>query len=220
MTRLTGNTICRRRVAKSLGAFLLLLTGAAFAAGTPPATNSSPLSVLTPPTAPLWRNLTPAQQHALAPLAREWDGMDASRREKWLKIGNRFASMRREEQERVQERMRDWVRLTPEQRKIARENYTKTKKVDPEKKSVRWEQYQQLPEEQKQELAAKVRPKKHVANLPIQPPAKTVAPIKATPKPVLARSVQPGLAAKPAFPSIKPVDKPVLPTSISPQEPR
>jgi hypothetical protein len=204
----------------SLAAFLLLLVSSAFAAGNPPSANSSPLSVLTPSAALSWRNLTPAQQHALAPLAREWDGMDASRREKWLKIGNRFASMRPEEQERVQERMRDWVKLTPEQRKIARENYTKTKKVGPEKKSVRWEQYQQLPEEQKQKLAAKARPKKHVANLPLQPPAKTVAPIKATPKPVLERSIQPGLATKSALPTAKPAEKPATPTSISPQAPR
>ena len=54
-----------------------------------------------------WRALTLAQQLAFAPLAGEWDRMDAQRKEKWLAIGTKYARMSPAEQSRLQERMRD-----------------------------------------------------------------------------------------------------------------
>lgn len=144
---------------------------------------------------PTWSELTPAQQQALAPLAGEWDKLDSFRKKKWLEIGNRYARMNPEEQQRMQERMREWVKLTPEQRRIARESYARAKKLGPVKKQEHWQQYQQLPEEQKKKLAESAASKKHVAALPS--PAtqnrntKPVPPIKLAPKPVIERSVTP-----------------------------
>jgi hypothetical protein len=71
------------------------------------------------------------------------------RKQKWLDIANRFASMTPDEQTRVHERMREWIKLTPEQRRLVRENYARAKKIDPGQKTLQWEQYQQLPEDQK-----------------------------------------------------------------------
>jgi hypothetical protein len=135
---------------------------------------------------PLWANLSRPQQVALEPLAAEWDRMEGIRKQKWLEIANRFSSMKPDEQARVHERMRDWIKMTPEERRVVRENYTRTKKIDPGQKSQKWEQYQQLPEEQKKELAAQAasaRAKKQIANLPTQAQSKvnTVAPIKRSP---------------------------------------
>lgn len=163
------------------------------------ATSSTPQ----PMVRPLWTELTPAQQQALAPLASEWNQLDAFRKNKWLAIGNKFAGMKPDEQQRVQERMRDWVALTPEQRRVARESYARAKKLNPDQKSAHWEQYQQLPEEQKKKLAAGAAAKKPVATLP--PPAsqgknsKTIPPIKSAPKPVLERSVTPHAASQSAL---------------------
>jgi len=142
---------------------------------------------------PLWTELTPAQQQALAPLANEWDQLDAFRKGKWLAIGNKFPGIKPDEQQRVQERMRDWISLTPEQRRMARESYARAKKLNSDQKSAHWEQYQQLPEEQKKKLAAGAAAKKPVAALP---PATAqgkspIPPIKSAPKPVLERSVTP-----------------------------
>ena len=139
---------------------------------------------------PLWNSLTRAQQIALAPIADEWDQADGVRKQKWLEIANRFAAMKPDEQARVHERMRDLFKMTPEERRIVRENYTRAKKIDPSQKSEEWEKYQQLPEEKKKQLAAEAagaRAKKQVANLPTpaQSSVKTVAPIKRTP-PLLA----------------------------------
>jgi len=129
---------------------------------------------------PLWKDLTPVQQQALEPLAAEWDKMDALRKKKWLDIANRYASMNPDEQARVHERMREWVKMTPEQRRQVRQNFARTQKIGPSSKSAQWEEYQQLPEEQKKELAAKAAVKKQVANLPTpaQSKMKTVEPIK------------------------------------------
>lgn len=161
---------------------------------------------------PLWGELTQAQQQALAPLANEWNKLDVFRKNKWLAIGNKYASMKPDEQVRIHERMRDWVKLTPEQRRTARENYVRTKKLKPDQKSAQWEQYQQLPEEERKKLAADAASRKHVATLP--PPAqqrknnKTLPPIKSAPKPVLEKSVTPQAAADSALqPSVQPNSK-------------
>lgn len=153
-----------------------------------------------PAAKPLWKELTPAQQQALAPLASEWDRLDAFRKNKWLAIGNKFATMSPDERQRVQARMRDWVALTPDQRRIARESYARAKKLPPDRKSAHWEQYQQLPDEQKRKLAAEASARKPVAALP--PPASqgknsnTLPPIKSTPKPALERPVEPPAAGQ------------------------
>ncbi len=173
-----------------------------------PTTSGTPAAVAKP----RWADLSPAQQQALAPLATEWDSLEAVRKNKWLAIANKFPGMRPEEQQRIQERMRDWVKLTPEQRRLARENYVRAKKLNPDQKSAQWEQYQQLPEEEKKKLATDAAAKKKVATLP--PPgaqdkqAKPVPPIKSTPKPVLEQSVTHKAASQSALqPSAPPNQK-------------
>lgn len=129
---------------------------------TPPLTNIAKK----PDTKLNWNELTLAQQHALAPLVGEWNKMEFPRKEKWLVIGNKFTAMQPAEQERMQERMREWVKLTPAQRRSARESYARAKKLNADKKSAQWKQYQQLSEEQKKKLAQNKLPK-HIATLPI-----------------------------------------------------
>jgi hypothetical protein len=133
-----------------------------------------------PPEKTLWKDLTPAQQQALEPLAGEWDTMEPIRKQKWLGIGKRYASMKPDEQVRVQERMREWVKMTPEERRQVRQNFARAQKLDPSLKSTQWESYQQLSDEQKKALAAKSPSKKQVANLPTpsQSKMKMPAPIK------------------------------------------
>lgn len=180
-------------------------SSAAAASAASKASDTKPQAAQTVQTAvrPLWVDLSPAQQQALAPLAAEWDSLDSFRKDKWLAIGNKYAKMKPHEQQRVQERMRDWVKLTPEQRRIARESYARAKKLNPDQKSAHWQQYQQLPEEQKKKLAADAVSKKHVATLPSATAqgnhSKTVPPIKSTPKPVIERSVTPQAANRPAL---------------------
>jgi hypothetical protein len=56
------------------------------------------------------------------------------------------------EQQRLQEKMQDWARLTPHQRLEAREKYKEFSQMAPEEKEVvkqKWQDYKQLPEDEK-----------------------------------------------------------------------
>lgn len=171
-----------------------------------PAATPVPAAKAAAPAAPVknagksqWANLSRAQQAALQPLAGEWNKLDAPRKQKWLDIANRFASMKPDEQSRVHERMRDWIKLTPEQRRTVRENYARAKKIDPGRKSAQWEQYQQLPEEQKKKLAAQAVPKKvPVVKPDIRPPAVNAAPAPAPALPAPVTPVAPSATPAPA----------------------
>ena len=105
-----------------------------------------------------WSQLNPAQQKALLPLQLQWDKLDEKDKAKWLKIANRYASLTLEEQKRFHKRMESWAQLSPEQKQIARLNYSQAKKLEATQKSKQWEAYQQLPAEQKQLLASGVPP--------------------------------------------------------------
>jgi hypothetical protein len=169
------------------------------------------------PTKPRWVDLTPAQREALAPLATEWDQINAPRKKKWLEIGNKVALMAPEEKQRVQDRIRDWVKLTPEQRHVARSNFAQTKKLDPNEKFAQWQRYQQLTEEQKKELAASGAPvKKQVANRPAKSEKNTkiARSVKSTPKLELEKSVLPP-ASQPVAPSTPAPVAPAVPAALT-----
>ena len=131
---------------------------------------------------PLWTELNPEQQLALAPLAADWDKLDSPRKKKWIELTKRYSSLTPEQQARMQERMHDWAKLTPDQRRVARESYSRTKMLEPDRKTAQWEEYQQLPDEQKKKLADEAVARKRVTNLPpaapdknkLVPPSKSV----------------------------------------------
>src|SRR5690606_21800246 len=101
-----------------------------------------------------WKHLTLEQRQALLPLKKNWHRLDTFHREKWIELAHRFPGMSPTEQTRMQERMLNWAALSPEQRRLAREHYRRAKKRQVEK-SLQWEQYQQLSEEEKKELATR-----------------------------------------------------------------
>lgn len=148
---------------------------------------------------PLWVALTAQQKLTLAPLAPEWDKFDEIHKKKWIEIASKYASMKPDEQIRVQERMHTWMKLTPEQRMQVRENFTRSKQIKPEQKSAQWQEYQQLSDEQKAQLANEAGKKKSITNLPpeSQRNIKPLAPIKTGPKPTLALPAQ-SIQAAPA----------------------
>lgn len=97
------------------------------------------------PKPPAWSGLTPDQQKILAPLAREWNELDSTRRKKWIGVAKRYPKMTPRGQARVQKRMVEWARLTPEQRRAARERYQQIRKLPPEKRrqiNRQWRAYQ------------------------------------------------------------------------------
>lgn len=130
-----------------------------------------------PQSQPSWSELNARQKIILAPLAGTWDAMDAFRRKKWLAIAQRYPAMGQEEQIRTQRHMAEWVKLTPEERKLAREKYKSMQRTSPKKKAAvkqKWQEYQRLPEHEKARLKAEAA--RHKKAAPGQ--TKTRSPIK------------------------------------------
>lgn len=103
---------------------------------------------------PRWTELTPMQHAALAPLRKDWTGIDADRKRKWLEVAAKFPSMTPDDRSRVQDRMAEWARLSPADRGRARLQFQETRKLSPKDRQERWEAYQSLPVEQRQALAS------------------------------------------------------------------
>lgn len=102
---------------------------------------------------PAWAALTPAQQSALAPLKRDWPGIDAPRKQKWLEIAARFPAMPADERQRVQERMSEWARMTPDERGRARLQFQEARQISPQDRQARWDAYLALPADERKALA-------------------------------------------------------------------
>lgn len=105
-----------------------------------------------------WSSLSSAQKSALRPLEREWDGIDATRKTKWLEIANRFPTMSAPERARIQERMEDWAKLGPRERGQARMNFKEAQQVPATERKAKWEAYKALPPDQQKQLAARAAP--------------------------------------------------------------
>lgn len=124
-----------------------------------PAPGNRPAATVVGDTGPAWSALSPQQRSALAPLQRDWAGIDASGKSKWLEIANRFPSLPASEQQRMQERMTAWSRLTPAERGRARLSFQESKQLSPSEKQARWEAYRALPEEERKALARRAQPR-------------------------------------------------------------
>ena len=77
------------------------------------------------------------------PLQAEWEQLDTTRRRKWVDIANRYPTMKQAEQKRLQKRMQEWAQLTPDERRAAREQYRALKKIPPQQRKEKWQEYQQ-----------------------------------------------------------------------------
>ena len=127
-------------------------------AAKPPATKPQATK---PQVRPVWAELTADQQMILAPLKADWERLEPERRSKWIGVAKRYPTMKIEEQERMQRRMQAWAKLSPEQRRQARENYRRIVKAPPEKRDKlreAWAEYQALPPAERQNLAPAPQP--------------------------------------------------------------
>ncbi|MDD2915716.1 MAG: DUF3106 domain-containing protein [Gallionella sp.] len=80
-----------------------------------------------------WHSLTPVQQEALAPLSQQWDKLPELEQHDLLNTASRFPHLTPEQKLRFHSRLETWSKLTPTQRKAAREKYRAFKNVPTEK---------------------------------------------------------------------------------------
>jgi len=117
--------------------------------------STTPLAAKADAGGPLWTDLSPAHRKVLAPLANDWNALDARSKERWMDVAGRFPKMPPDEQQRATQRMGEWAHMTVAQRTQARMNFQETRGLTKEEREARWKAYQALPDDKKRELAAK-----------------------------------------------------------------
>jgi Protein of unknown function (DUF3106) len=115
-------------------------------------TSVAPVRNLAALVQPLWVDLSPAQQQALAPFSARWNTFPREEKLSWVKLANRFGSMNPEQTAKLQTRMRGWADLSPEQRVRARANYNLASKVPQDQRVAEFEQYRGMTPEQRKIL--------------------------------------------------------------------
>ena len=136
---------------------------------------------------PSWAALSVTEKAALYPLAGEWARLGSSGQAKWLAIADRFPSMTQAERERTQQRMSEWAKLTPEQRRVARDSYLRAHALPPEKRAELLQKYQELPDQEKEHLAAIAREHHSVVSAIKGAGPKTISPCPVRPRSKKAR---------------------------------
>ena len=150
----------------------------------------APAALSTPPAT--WAGLTPKQQALLAPLERDWAGIEDSQRSKWLSATPTLATMSGEEIKRVHDRMRDWTRLSPSERVSARIGFQVARQLTAEQRQARWEAYQALPLAERQALADKALARRQAqAAAPVRAPKALAAQPKSNIVPAAPKLVAP-----------------------------
>lgn len=175
--------------AQLVGVAAPALTASSPAASKPSAAIAKAPAVAAKPT---WTELTPMQQQALKPLAVSWSALSEAQKRKWLEISKNYPALQPADQATMHSRMNEWVTLSPQQRAEARLNFAKTKELSkqltPDEKKAKWQSYQALSLEEKQNLAAKSTKPAGAATAvkPVAPQKLAVSPKNAQPSPALA----------------------------------
>jgi hypothetical protein len=139
-----------------------------------------------------WSKLTPQQKSALQPLAQSWDSLSAGQQRKWLEVSRNFPSMPAADQANMHSRMALWGALSNRERAAARLNFATTAELSQElsleERKAKWEAYQSLSAQEKENLARNASRPPVGAATPIRPvaPQKLVilpAPANSTGKP-------------------------------------
>jgi Protein of unknown function (DUF3106) len=105
-----------------------------------------------------WQDLAAGHRAVLKPLEKDWRGIGAEQKQKWVELAARFPALSPDERARVQARMTEWAQMSPRERGQARINFQEAKQVSPQDRQAQWEAYQALSPEQKQQLAARAAP--------------------------------------------------------------
>lgn len=168
---------------------------------------------------PAWSELTSAEQHALEPLHSQWASIDPARKAKWKEVAARYHSLSPAEQQRLRARMVDWDGMSATQRTEARTRFRESNELPAAERQARWEAYQSLRPEQREELAARAASRPGSAD---STRGANAAEVHASPEPPkTARPVGPGVVqAKPGASTRPILQAPVPPRHQQPGLPK
>ncbi len=162
-----------------------------------------------PGAGPAWSELEPSEQVALRPLQNDWASIDELGKRKWRRIAERYPEMNAADQERLQERMTQWAKLTPQERGKVRSQYLEAKKVPASSRQADWKAYQALSPDERKALAARGTTAPNATGKSMEATAHSAAAKRNAPHAANASSA--GVAAP--TPAPKPA-KPATPTII------
>ena len=171
----------------SLG--LLGTTAHAAAPALPEPATTSVAKPATP--GPYWHELTPVQRHILTPVAADWNGFSAQKKQRLLNVAKRYPDMSPAEQAKIRERLPHWTELPQTTRDEARNNMKKLLQLPPDERK-----------RTEEKLRAKLAPPAAVAPAPIQPPAPAAPSVTPTTSPL---APAPALGVPPPVEPAKPV---------------
>ena len=141
---------------EGIGSVVALICAAMVGATTPTrsAAQTAPSVVqkVVPEQGPRFSDLPPEQRLALKPLEKQWAGINAEGKQKWIRIAGQFAGLSPDERTRIQTRMSEWSRLSPAERGQVRMQFQEATKAAPQNRQAQWEAYQALSAEQKRQL--------------------------------------------------------------------
>jgi len=144
--------VSREQVIAAVVACLVIALAAAIGPARAANEPIGPRASLLPLVQPLWNDLGPAQQAVLEPFAEQWNSWSAQEKRIWVSLADRVPRMAPQARERAQQRIRDWAALTPEQRRLARQNYRLAKRLPPDERQAQWARYQEMTPEQRSVL--------------------------------------------------------------------
>lgn len=143
-----------------------------------------------PESSPSWQSLSANQKTALAPLQKLWPEISEAQKRKWLALSVNFSDRSAEEQAKMQARMKDWAKLTPQQRALARLNFAEVQQVTVDERKSKWEAYQSLSRDERHELTKGHPPAPNsaaIATRPVPSQKLAVLPVPKTSQPTQLR---------------------------------
>jgi hypothetical protein len=168
-----------------------------------------------------WEALGAGQRAALAPLQPGWERLSDEQRGQWLAVADRFPTLSAVERQRLQARMLDWARRSPDERGAVRLQFHEAQRWSPQERQDRWREYQSLDPQARLILAHRWKLEEATRaaeqaqadskrNLVENPPLSSEPPRTASPTTVRARS---GATSQPipAAPAPPPHQQPGLP---------
>jgi len=158
-----------------------------------------------------WAKLSPAQRSVLTPLERDWSGIAPGQQQKWIELANRFPALPADERGRVQQRIAEWSRLTPQQRASARLNFQEVRQLSPQERQQQWDAYRALPTDQRHALAERAERPRTPASSPRNGDASVKSSVVRAPAQAQAHPVGPTVIQRGSGATTSLVSKPTTP---------
>lgn len=159
-----------------------------------------PRPSLLPLAQPLWTELTPAQQTALAAFADQWNTWPAAEKRSWVALADSLPKMDAAKRQKAFQRIAEWAGMSAEERRTARANYRLAKERSPDTRVSEWERYRSMTQEQRtvlRQAGSTSNTAAGHAGAPTGLAKEAAQPLPREPRPPGAFSVVPAVSAPP-----------------------